>query len=485
MTAVADPIVADLDLLAQYRGGSQAAFTELVARHIDMVYSAALRQVRRHDVADDVTQAVFLLLSQKAASLNQHTILSAWLYRAAGYCAANALRQERIRERHERRQAEMAGEDMRGQTPKLDGEAEWAELSTVLDQAIAKLPAVDRSAIVLRYLQGQSHEQVGSDLGLSADSARKRVDRAVVKLRKLIGRLAPGVTLPAVTGLMSAHAMQQAPAHLLSSVSKICATASAGATAGTPAALIAKGAWNMIIWTNIKATASVVAVVTVLTAGAMTAMLMKDGGGALAQAATAPAPTTVPAANEPKTPRAALELIAKAIREGQVDLLKAHIQADTPGEALVVDNQARTCASVANFKKAYAAAYGKAAASKLPAMVGPLSVPAGVKFTLTTPDTATADYGQGQTIQLIRQNGVWKLAYDSLAVSSLPIPAEQLASYLDRTLAAMDEVTDGINNHEFPKAEDALAALTQRTRDAAKGIGTSNKSAPTTAPQGL
>src|SRR5215213_2638714 len=90
----------DLDLLRAHARGDRDAFGQLVARHLDMVYSAALRQVRDPHLADDVTQAVFLVLWQKSAALGEATILPAWLYRTAGYCASNALRLRRIRQHH-------------------------------------------------------------------------------------------------------------------------------------------------------------------------------------------------------------------------------------------------------------------------------------------------------------------------------------------------------------------------------------------------
>jgi hypothetical protein len=101
------PTTSDLDLLHEYIGGSQAAFAELVSKYADLVYSAALRQVRDRHLAEDVTQAVFLLLARKARRIGRGAILAAWLHRASRYCASNALRMRANRQRHEQRAAEM------------------------------------------------------------------------------------------------------------------------------------------------------------------------------------------------------------------------------------------------------------------------------------------------------------------------------------------------------------------------------------------
>ena len=92
----------DMDLVRQYVASqSESAFAALVARHTNLVYSAALRRVGNPQLAEEVTQAVFIILAKKAASLGHKTILPGWLYRTAGYVSGSALKRERRRQHRE------------------------------------------------------------------------------------------------------------------------------------------------------------------------------------------------------------------------------------------------------------------------------------------------------------------------------------------------------------------------------------------------
>ena len=91
----------DITLLQQYAGGSEAAFTALFERHVHLVYSAALRQVRNPSYAEEITQAVFIILARKASSLDENTLLAGWLCRVARYASADALKMQRRRMRRE------------------------------------------------------------------------------------------------------------------------------------------------------------------------------------------------------------------------------------------------------------------------------------------------------------------------------------------------------------------------------------------------
>src|SRR5947207_8673974 len=85
-------MIEDMELVRQYaRCKSEQAFATLVSRHVNLVYSVALRQVRDPHVAEEITQSVFIILAGKAKSLSSKTILPGWLCRTARFVSANTL----------------------------------------------------------------------------------------------------------------------------------------------------------------------------------------------------------------------------------------------------------------------------------------------------------------------------------------------------------------------------------------------------------
>src|SRR5580704_10249148 len=96
------PDATDMDLLRQYADrNSDTAFEALVSRHVNLVYSAALRKTGNLHAAEEITQAVFIILAQKAGRIPNKTILPSWLYQTARLTAANFLKREIRRVRRE------------------------------------------------------------------------------------------------------------------------------------------------------------------------------------------------------------------------------------------------------------------------------------------------------------------------------------------------------------------------------------------------
>src|SRR3954471_6144221 len=101
--------MSDLELLQTFRDeGSQEAFAELVARHVDLVYSAARRQVRSPDLAAEVAQSAFIALARHAHRLKPGTSLSAWLYVVTRRAALDVLRRESRQQARDRAAGEIA-----------------------------------------------------------------------------------------------------------------------------------------------------------------------------------------------------------------------------------------------------------------------------------------------------------------------------------------------------------------------------------------
>jgi RNA polymerase sigma factor (sigma-70 family) len=219
----------DAELLQRYAAErSEAAFAEIVRRHVDLVYSAALRQMRGdHHRAQEVTQMVFVSLARKAAALVRHPVLPAWLFRSTGLAALDLQRREARRKVHEREsalEAVLTSETAEG--------PEWDRIRPVLDDAMNQLGERDREAIVLRYFANRPYAEVGRRLGLSENAARMRVDRALDKLRERLGRRGITSTCAALAAGLSAEAAVAAPASVAAAVASAAAAGTAAAGSG-------------------------------------------------------------------------------------------------------------------------------------------------------------------------------------------------------------------------------------------------------------
>jgi RNA polymerase sigma factor (sigma-70 family) len=219
----------DCELLRRYAGTkSEEAFAELVQRHVNLVYTAALRQVNGDaHLAQDVAQVVFTDLARKAAPLSRRATLTSWLYTSAHFAAAKTVRTEnRRRDREEKCMREPISET----APELD----WEKLRPSLDDAMDELKEADREAILLRYFENRPFAEIGGKLGLNENTARMRVERALEKLRAVFLRRGVAATT-ALASVISANAVQIAPAGLAATLTS---TSLAGAGTGTTFTLL-------------------------------------------------------------------------------------------------------------------------------------------------------------------------------------------------------------------------------------------------------
>ena len=224
----------DQQLLRDYaERGSEAAFAELVRRYVDLIYSAAFRMVRDVQLAEDVTQSAFVACARDAGRLAAHPALAAWLHRTAQNLAAKTVRTE-VR-RSAREQDAFAMNQI--STP-AEADA-WRQIAPDLDAALNELSEADREVLLLRYFQRKSAREMAGLLGTSEDTAQKRVNRAVNRLRDLF--TAKGVTVDSdglISGI-SANGVQTAPLGLTVAIGAAVAGLAGTAAASTGATLAA------------------------------------------------------------------------------------------------------------------------------------------------------------------------------------------------------------------------------------------------------
>ena len=249
-------------LLREYAANcSETAFEELVSRRVGFVYSAALRQVRDPFIAGEITQAVFIILAQKAGRISEKAILTGWLFRTTRFAALAHMRADTKRRQREL-EVQMQSEF---QSPAAD--AIWNQMSPLLDEALATLGEKDRQAVLLRFFENKSLAEVGKNLGTGEDTARKRVSRALEKLHRYFSKRGVNSTTAIIAGEISANSVQAAPVALAKSVT--AAAIAKGAAASTSTLTLIKGALKIMAWTKAK-TAIVGGVVVLLAAGTTT-----------------------------------------------------------------------------------------------------------------------------------------------------------------------------------------------------------------------
>jgi RNA polymerase sigma factor (sigma-70 family) len=240
----------DSQLLCAYaEHRSEAAFAELVRRHVDLVYSAALRMVCDSHLAEDVTQGVFVALARQAAQLGNRPVLSGWLHRTAQNIASQTVR---TIERRRTREQEAA---IMNELLSASSESTLENIAPHLDAALGGLSEPDRDAIMLRYFERKSAQEMAQTLGISDEASQKRVSRAIERLREFFIKRGLTVSVSGIIGVISTNAIHAAPVGLAARISTF---ASAGTT------IVTGTATKAIVMTTLQKSIATVVVTTLV-----------------------------------------------------------------------------------------------------------------------------------------------------------------------------------------------------------------------------
>lgn len=297
----------DHQLLEQYqRTRDDAPLQVLISRYLNQVYSSAVRQVRDPHLAEDVTQAVFILFSQRAAGFSPSVIIPGWLFRTTRYVSLHAMKKQSTRQRHEQQAA-------RPERVEAEGASTWNELAPSIDAALAQLKGRYRDALVLRFFQSMSLAQVGQAMGVSEEAARKLVDRGLDKLRGQLASTGVACTSAGLAAALSQQVIDAAPAHLTQWASQF--SAASATAAGTSTLALTKGAFTIMSTAKAKVAAAIVAVAVL-------------GGGAVVvnSVAQAPSVTTQPVVHALAAAGTAERM--KQVRKAAVDVCGAAAECD-------------------------------------------------------------------------------------------------------------------------------------------------------------
>lgn len=206
------------------------AFRELIERHLDMVYSTARRILGNREDAEDIAQECFEKLALGDVGVQEN--LAGWLYRSAANRAFDRIRSDGARKVRERRYAEQA---------RHVPDSSWEEVYAYVDEAVACLPDDLRSAIVLRYFEGHTHQAAAEKLGVSPNTVMKRLKSGIEAIREQLKKKGVAIVAPSLVAMLGTLESEAAPAPLAASLNKIALAGWAGGATTAQAVWLATG----------------------------------------------------------------------------------------------------------------------------------------------------------------------------------------------------------------------------------------------------
>lgn len=245
----------DAELLTRYQTAPDGeVFRDLASRHLPLVWSTARRLVNGDaSLAEDVAQIVFADFARKAPQLPVGTVAAGWLHRHTCFTARKMVRTEVRRRTREHTAAELHAASSATASPDAmssDSDSLWSEAAPYLDAALDQLPRADREALLLRFYQRQDHRSIGSVLGTSEEAARKRITRAMEKLRAVFKRRGVLLTVALLSQFLTDHATAAVPSQLAATLPGAAwrqANAAGPIAALVPASLLRRTAWPAVV----------------------------------------------------------------------------------------------------------------------------------------------------------------------------------------------------------------------------------------------
>jgi RNA polymerase sigma factor (sigma-70 family) len=466
----------DWDLLEQFRlARSQQAFSELVRRHAGFVLGACRRRLRDAHDAEDAAQAVFLVLARRPPALGGgSSALAGWLYQTSMYACNNAMRAKRARHAHERSAAvERAAVTRTTDEPRSrDREDE----QVFLDQALAELSRKERDVVLLRYYQDMSVQQVGAALGISPNTATKRITRALERMRVFLSSNGFAITAPALTESI-ARAMREP----FASGQFVAHTVSIGTgqeAASAAVEQLAEGVDFVIRIAKVKLVASVVIVVVTICGGLVSVnQLMAQDANAPATHPAPHAPTAKPATQptqsaaqnfDPSTPKGALRAYAKAARAADFETLarvtKTDVGDDLESQLLAAANEYQK--SMGELFAAVREKFGDTEVRKFMRQRGAIPMEPFLRLieaeldqhdVVVEGETARlVDHRDPKTetnVKLVREDGIWKVASTGLVAQFGKEQAAQRVEMLTHRAQIVSGVSEEVKADKYENIE--------------------------------